>query len=150
MQAEHQRQNEAINLKKIEALGNEPITHLFDGYDFPEGVKLLNTEREVYLEATYMKHCLHSCYYERMKKGRYIAFSIIIGGERVTLGCSIGSSGCYIQYDQCHSRYNGSSSDPMREFVSKLIKNINQHIADVKGIEPLDWDRFIADYELPY
>lgn len=138
MQAEHQRQNEAINLKKIEALCNEPITHLLDGYDFPEGVKLLNTEREVYSEATYMKHCLHSCYYDRMKKGKYIAFSIGIGGERVTLGCSLSSSGCYLQYDQCHSRYNGSSSDPMREFVHKLIKNLNQHIADVKGLEPLD------------
>lgn len=150
MHAEHQRQNDAINIRKIEALGNEPITHLLDGYDFPEGVKLLNTEREVYLEASYMKHCLHSCYYERMKKGRYIAFSIIIGGERVTLGCSLSSSGCYLQYDQCHSRYNGSSSDPMREFVHKLIKSLNQHVADVKGIEPLDLDRLITDYELPY
>lgn len=149
MQAEHQRQNESINLKKIEALCNEPITHLLDGYDFPEGVKLLNTEREVYLEASYMKHCLHSCYYERMKKGRYIAFSIIIGGERVTLGCSIGDAR-FLMFDQCHSRYNGSSSDPMREFVSKFIKDINQYIADTNNLEPFDWDRFIADYDLPY
>lgn len=147
MQAEHQRQNEAINLKKIGALCNEPITHLLDGYDFPEGVKLLNTEREVYSEATYMKHCLHSCYYERMKKGRYIAFSIIIGEERITLGCTIGEAG-FLMFDQCHSRYNGSSSDPMREFVSKLIKGINQHITNTQALESFDWNSFIANYEL--
>jgi len=39
LQAEHQRHIEMIQLRKIESMDNSPASHVFDAFDFPEGVK---------------------------------------------------------------------------------------------------------------
>lgn len=148
LQAEHQRQIEAIQLKRIDAMESTPASHVLDAYDFPLGVKWLNTEGAVFKEATRMHHCLHSNYWGRIKRGDYIAFAIDHNDEHFTLGCRFNGDFC--MYDQAHTIYNGSVSDENRMFINDLIRDIDQFLAKQRELVDFDWNRFIRDYELPY
>ena len=146
--AEHQRHIERIQLKKIEAMDNDPASHIFDTYDFPEGVKWLNTEGEVFKEAAHMHHCLHSNYWKRIKRGDYLAFAIDHNGEHFTLGCRFNGDFC--MYDQAHTIYNGGVSHANMTWINDFIRDLDRFLGKQRDNVDFDWDRFIADYELPY
>lgn len=148
LHAEHQRHIDRIQLKKIEAMDNYPASHIFDAFDFPEGVKWLNTEGEVFKEASHMHHCLHSNYWGRIKKGDYIAFSIDHNGEHFTLGCRFNGDFC--MYDQAHTIYNGSVSPANMSWISEFIRDLDRFLSRQKGNADFDWDRFIQNHDLPY
>lgn len=148
LQAEHQRQIEAVQLKRIDAMESTPASHVLDAYDFPLGVKWLNTEGDVFREATRMHHCLHSNYWGRIKRGDYIAFSIDHNGEHFTLGCRFHGDFC--MYDQAHTIYNGSVSHANRMWINDFIRDLDMFLGRQRNAVDFDWNRFIADYELPY
>lgn len=148
LQAEHQRHIEMIQLRKIESMDNNPASHIFDAYDFPEGVKWLNTEGEVFREASQMHHCLHSNYWKHIKKGDYVAFAIDHNGEHFTLGCRFNGDFC--MYDQAHTIYNGSVYHANRMWIDDFIRDLDMFLSRQKDNVDFDWNRFIADYELPY
>ena len=146
--SEHQRQIEMIQLRKIEAMDNNPASHIFDAYDFPEGVTWLNTEGEVFREASNMHHCLHSNYWRRIKEGSYVAFAIDHNGEHFTLGCRFNGNCC--MYDQAHTIYNGDVSHDNRVWINDFIRDLGMFLDKQRDSVDFDWNRFIADYELPY
>ena len=146
--AEHQRHIERIQLKKIESMDNNPASHIFDTFDFPEGVKWLNTEGEVFREASQMHHCLHSNYWKYIKKGDYVAFAIDHNGEHFTLGCRFNGDFC--MYDQAHTIYNGGVSHANMTWINDFIRDLDRFLGKQRDNVDFDWDRFIADYELPY
>lgn len=150
LQAEHQRHIEMIQLRKIEAMDHNPASHIFDAFDFPEGVKWLNTEGEVFKEASKMHHCLHSNYWKHIKKGDYVAFAIDHNGEHFTLGCRFNGDFC--MYDQAHTIYNGGVSHANSMWINDFIQDLDRfiHRQNHKDDEVFDWNRFIQDYELPY
>ena len=148
LQAEHQRHIERIQLKKIEAMDNDPASHIFDAYDFPEGVKWLNTEGEVFREASNMHHCLHSNYWKHIKKGDYVAFAIDHNGEHFTLGCRFNGDFC--MYDQAHTIYNGGVSHANSMWINDFIRDLDRFLGKQRDNVDFDWNRFIQDYELPY
>lgn len=148
LQAEHQRQIEMVQLLKIEAMDNSPASHVFDAYDFPEWVKWLNTEGGVFKEASNMHHCLHSNYWRRIKEGSYVAFAVDHNGEHFTLGCRFNGDFC--MYDQAHTIYNGSVSHANLTWISDFIRDLDRFLSRQKDNVDFDWNRFIADYELPY
>lgn len=148
LQAEHQRHIEMIQLRKIESMDNSPASHVFDAYDFPEGVKWLNTEGEVFREASHMHHCLHSNYWNRIKRGDYVAFAVDHNGEHFTLGCRFNGDFC--MYDQAHTIYNGSVSHANMMWINDFIRDLDMFLGRQKENVDFDWNRFIADYELPY
>lgn len=124
--AEHQRHIERIQLRKIEAMDNNPASHIFDAFVFPEGVKWLNTEAEVFKEASRMHHCLHSNYWRYIKGGTYVAFAVDRNGEHFTLGCNFNGDFC--MYDQAHTIYNGSVSQANRMWINVFIHDLNRFL----------------------
>lgn len=68
---EHQRQIEIINAKEIASKDNKQIYQNVIG---TSDIKLLNTEKDVFLEGVNMHHCLYRCYYHKIKAKNYIAF----------------------------------------------------------------------------
>lgn len=148
LQAEHQRHIEMIQLRKIESMDSSPASHIFDTFDFPEGVKWLNTEGEVFREASHMHHCLHSNYWTRIKRGTYVAFAIDHNGERFTLGCRFNGDFC--MYDQAHTIYNGGVSNDNRAWINDFIHDLDRFLGSQRDNVNFDWDRFTQDYELPY
>lgn len=145
---EHQRHIEMIQLRTIEAMDNNPASHIFDAFDFPEEVKWLNTEGEVFKEASKMHHCLYSNYWSRIKKGDYVAFAVDHNGEHFTLGCRFNGDFCL--YDQAHTAYNGSVSHANMAWINDFIHDLDRFLGKQRDNVDFDWDRFIADYELPY
>ena len=145
---EHQRHIERIQLSKLESLDNNPASHVFDAFAFPKEVKWLNTEVEVFKEASRMHHCLHSNYWKHIKGGTYVAFAIDRNGEHFTLGCRFNGDSC--MYDQAHTIYNGSVSTEngvwIYDFIGSLNKFLNSPVANVD----FDWNDSILDYGLPY
>lgn len=146
--AEHQRHIERIQLRKIESMDQNPASHIFDAFDFPKEVKWLNTEGEVFKEASKMHHCLHSNYWSRIKKGDYVAFAIDRHGERITLGCRFNGDFCL--YDQAHTAYNGSVSHANRMWINDFIRDLDMFLGRQREAVDFDWERFIRDYDLPY
>lgn len=146
LQAEHQRHIERLQLRKIESMDNNPASHIFDGFDFPEGVKWLNTEGEVFREASKMHHCLHSNYWKRIKKGDYVAFAIDHNGEHFTLGCRFNGDFC--MYDQAHTIYNGSVSHANRMWITDFIRDLDRFLSIQRNTVVFDWARFMEDYDL--
>jgi hypothetical protein len=145
--AEHQRHIEMIQLRKIESMDNNPASHILDAFDFPEGVKWLNTEGEVFREASYMHHCLHSNYWNRIKRGEYAAFAIDHNGEHFTLGCKF--NGSFFMYDQAHTMYNGGISPANSMWINDFIHDLDRFLGKQRDNVDFDWDRFIQDTELP-
>lgn len=145
---EHQRHIEMIQLRTIEAMDNNPASHIFDAFDFPEGVKWLNTEGEVFREASKMHHCLHSNYWSRIKKGDYVAFAIDRHGERFTLGCRFNGDFCL--YDQAHTAYNGSVSHANRMWINDFVRDLDMFLGRQREAVDFDWEQLIRDYDLPY
>lgn len=146
--AEHQRQIEMVQLRKIESMDHNPASHIFDAFDFPEGVKWLNTEGEVFKEASQMHHCLHSNYWKYIKKGDYVAFAVDHNDEHFTLGCRFNGDFC--MYDQAHTIYNGSVSHANSMWINDFIRDLDRFLGKQRDNVDFDWDRFIQDYELPY
>lgn len=147
LQAEHQRHIERIQLRKIEAMDNHPASYIFDGFVFPEGVKWLNTEVEVFKEASRMHHCLHSNYWNHIKRGAYVAFAIDHNDEHFTLGCNFNGKFCL--YDQAHTIYNGSVSSANRVWIDAFIRALDRFLGNPIANVDFDWNSFISDYELP-
>lgn len=139
--AEHQRHIEMIQLKKIEAMDNNPASHILDSFDFPEGVKWLNTEGDVFREASSMHHCLYSNYWRRIKEGSYVAFAIDRNGEHFTLGCRFNGDLC--MYDQAHTTYNGGVSHDNMTWISDFIHDLDRFLCRQKNLVDFDWNRFI-------
>ena len=71
LEEEHKRQNAEFNLQAIKLKDNSPI---FDTFLDTDTIKLLNTEKDVFLEGTNMHHCLYNCYWDSIKRKKYIAF----------------------------------------------------------------------------
>jgi hypothetical protein len=148
LQAEHQRHIDMIQLRKIESMDNNPASHVFDAFDFPEGVKWLNTEGEVFKEASKMHHCLHSNYWSHIKRGDYVAFAIDHDGEHFTLGCRF--TGDFCMYDQAHTAYNGSVSHANHVWITDFIRDLDRFLGRQRTVIDFDWNLFIREYDLPY
>ena len=99
---EHQRQNNILSLKAIDDKLQNPIFNL----NVNTGtIKLLNTERDVFLEGTNMHHCLYNCYWNLIKDKKYIAFHMS-SPEDCTFSCTKRSNELvldqiYLAYDKC-------------------------------------------------
>lgn len=146
--AEHQRHIERIQLSKIEAMDNSPVSHIFDHFGFPEGVKWLNTEGEVYKEASHMHHCLHSNYWSRIKRGDYVAFAVEHNDERFTLGCALRGDFC--MYDQAHTVYNGHVSQENMDWINDFIRDLDSFLGGPRHHEDFDWGPFESEFDLPW
>lgn len=148
LSAEHQKHIERIQFRRIEAMANTPASHILDNFDFPEGVKWLNTEVEVFKEASHMHHCLHSNYWRYIKKGAYVAFAVDRNGEHFTLGCNFNGNFC--TYDQAHTIYNGSVSTANRVWINDFIHDLGMFLGRSREETDFAFDEFISDYGLPY
>lgn len=90
LQAEHQAYTRRLTARKLEIKHAEPIHEALEGKEtFPEyGARLLNNEKEVFAEGEEMSHCVYSCYFPRIKRKEYLAFSFK-GDVRATLGLRV-------------------------------------------------------------
>ena len=113
---EHKRQTEMLMSKEISAKKEIPIYDI-KGMKFP--FKLLNTERDIFLEGSFMHHCLYNCYYSRINKREYIAFHLDFP-EYCTLGVWLRNG--KPKLNQIYKKYDQRVSDETRKYAEDFVK----------------------------
>lgn len=129
LREEHKRQIREIALADIEAKGDIDI---YEGYKYPytKSITMLRTERDVFIEASEMHHCLHSNYWFRIQDYRYMAFSITYNGERATMGVYLDAYGD-LRIDQIQGPYNSSVSLAIQCICETYIEEYKQVFIDI-------------------
>ena len=114
---EHKRQTETLMSKEISAKKEVPIYNI-KGMEFP--FKLLNTEKDIFLEGSLMHHCLYNCYYGRINNHEYIAFHLDFPEE-----CTLGVWMCNGKpvLNQIYKKYDQRVSDETRKYAEEFIES---------------------------
>lgn len=119
----HQEQIRIDNAVKI---ASKPQTPIFDQLIGNEHITMLNNEREVYEEGLNMHHCIHSCYFNRIKKQEYIAFHMTFP-EDCTFGVKIASGEVIL--DQIYLKYDRHVKDETRQVARDFIKKHSKQLS---------------------
>lgn len=125
---EHQRQINELNRKEIEAKEQIPV---FNFVCTEPNIRLLNTEKEVFLEGTTMHHCLYTNYWNRIKAKNYIAFHMT-APENCTF--SFKKLNNEIVFDQAYCAYDKPVSNEtkqiIRDFLERTKKCLFAHLVN--------------------
>lgn len=148
----HQNQIERRELERLEAIDPKPIAPAFKA----DGLELILDERTCYLEGCLQHNCVHTCYWRRIKEGRYLVAHGTIHGERITLGITIARfSDCSLRVEQVHTIYNGNPSHEVQQYCLDWVdihhdelcaviqsirqfKNYDPVLLEEPAVEPVD------------
>lgn len=152
IEEEHKRQTETLMAKQ---LGSKKVVPIYDISTIEFPFRLLNTEKDVFIEGTTMHHCLYNCYYDRIKNHDYIAFHLD-SPEDCTLG--IWKYDGKPALNQIYKKYDQRVSDETRKYAEDFIKSHEDDLMKlfnqkVKENEPLNCtieNLPFWDVELPY
>ena len=118
----HQEQIRIVNAL---AIASKPQTPIFDQLIGNEHITMLNNEREIYEEGLTMQHCIHSCYFNRIKKQEYIAFHMTFP-EDCTFGVKILDDQPFL--DQIYLKYNNPVQRETSRIAEKFIEKYNEQL----------------------
>lgn len=159
---EHQRNIEEIMLKSDNSkLSDEPIhSELVEKDTFSYGentFKILNSEKDIFKEATFMHNCIHSHYFPRIDRGEYFVFVTEINkGEKVDIGYRWDWTNEKFQFEQMHTIYNGSVPVKIAEKLREAVESYQENLIRLRKFRCQYLDSFKAqkdapdDDELPY
>ena len=122
IQEEHKKQIKRLLAKEIDNKENNPI---YDTTAMTFPFRLLNTEKDIFVEGNVMHHCLYNCYYRKIKNHDYIAFHLD-SPEECTLGIHL--VGGHPELNQIYKKYDQLVSDETRQYA---ITFINTHANDL-------------------
>lgn len=118
---EHQKQIEQIQKLKIDRMDSAPIAEPFS----KDGLSLILSEKDAFLEGMTQHNCIHSCYWRKIKEGNYLVARGVVNGSYIDLGIYVDNG---VQFDQVHTIYNGSPSSEVqnrcREWISKNTQDL--------------------------
>ena len=123
LKEEHDNQNRLINLKNISEKKTIPI------YDYTintDNIKMLNTEKEVFLEGLNMHHCLYNCYWNDINNHKHIAFHMN-APENCTFSFKLNDNKDVI-LDQAFLAYNHAISSDTRSIITNFMKTYSEQI----------------------
>lgn len=131
---------------------------LFNKYS-PYELELLNTERDIFVNAQYMGNCTYRCYYPGVRRHSYLLFRGKHEDEIFNIGFTVSINGS-ISFDQCHGRYNSyleytsEIKDSMKDILESLrLLHMNDKLFisteyEVQEImNTIDWNAFERDLE---
>lgn len=113
---EHQKQ---ILAKRNGELSKKDETPIYTRTIGNDNIKLLNTEKDIFLESEMMCHCLYRCYYSRIRNKEYIAFHMRYP-EDCTFSVRPGMHNNII-FDQIYLKYDRMVQDSTKEIAQKFI-----------------------------
>ena len=122
----NQFHQEQIRIANALAIASKPQTPIFDQLIGNEHITMLNNEREIYEEGLNMHHCIHSCYFNRIKKQEYIAFHMTFP-EDCTFGVKVASG--EIILDQIYLKYDRHVQNETRQVALDFIKKHSKQLS---------------------
>ena len=139
---EHKKQIETLLAKELSAKEEKPI---YDTTLMTFPFKLLNTEKDIFIEGSTMHHCLYNCYYNKIKDHDYIAFHLT-SPEECTLGIYLNNG--YPTLNQIYKKYDRPVSKETREYANNFI---NTHASDLLKLfnQKIDKKHFVQSITFP-
>lgn len=130
LEAEHQNQIEIVNAKELE---RKDATPLYEQVVETDTIKLLNNEKEVFMEGRLMHHCVYNCYFRSMKQGTFMAFHMK-QPEECTF--SIRHENGKLTFDQIHLKYNAIVKPETKQIALDFMeKNADALIKSFKAAQ---------------
>ena len=130
LEAEHQNQIEMVSAKELE---HKDATPLYEQVVETDTIKLLNNEKDVFMEGQLMHHCIYNCYFRRMKQGTFMAFHMK-QPEECTF--SIRYENEKLTFDQIHLKYNAIVKLETKQIALDFIeKNADALIKSFKAAQ---------------
>ena len=156
---EHQRNIEEIMLAQESALSDEPIYDALvkDDTLTSEGVtfKILNTERNVFREASFMHNCIHSHYFPEISRGKYLVLSTETEDEgKIDIGYRW--DGEKFAFEQIHTIRNGHVPDGVKESLLRKVEAFQQYLIGLhekfvqQPVTNIVRTHFVAGEDLPF
>lgn len=124
MNAEHLKMVLEISGLLLDETADTPI---HDTVIENKDIKMLNTEKEVFVEGSSMRHCLFTNYLKSIKKKKYLAFHMELP-ERCTIGIRLNNG--EPELDQAYRSGNrplkeSSTYEIIKDFISSKITEIS-------------------------
>ena len=130
LEAEHQNQIETVNAKELE---HKDATPLYEQVVETDAIKLLNNEKEVFMEGRLMHHCVYNCYFGSMKQGTFMAFHMK-QPEECTF--SIRHENGKLTFDQIHLKYNAIVKPETKQIALDFMeKNADALVKSFKAAQ---------------
>lgn len=98
------------------------------------GFRLMESQKEIFEEGTYMDHCVYTNYWSSIKNGSYLVYHLTKGDEEATLGLNLYAD--KITFNQCYRKRNELISDELQKDVESFIKHLNNKAAIAGYIKP--------------
>ena len=133
---EHQKQIELKLKREISSKSLEPVYK--NVFDTPSNIVLLNTELDVFMEASKMHHCLYHSYWDRIVNHKYIAFHMT-SPEECTFSIKNNVINKIPVFDQAHLVNNGCVSAETIRFIDTFITTNRENLEKMfeEGLEKL-------------
>lgn len=143
MHEEHIRQIRQVQLAEIEDKVETPV---FSEEINGPSIKMLNSEKEVFLEGLVMHHCLYACYWHKINAKKYIAFHMS-APEDCTFSYRLRNNEVIL--DQAFLAYDKKISGETQKVIDKFTKENAEKIKKLLMEEVSKAEHFAEDI-LPY
>lgn len=108
-----------------------------------DGIRMLRSERDVFVEASSMSHCLWTNYWSTIKERKMLAFHLHHGGEDSTFSVYRGFNG-KVMLDQIRQSHNRAVSKDSRDYALAFISANDGLFSKVLRQDS------VTDYDLPF
>ena len=151
---EHKKQIQILMERELSKKDDKPIyEHVIN----TDTIKLLNTEKDIFLEGKNMHHCLYTNYYHRIKEKKYIAFHMTYPEDctfSIRVCGTVNNIADKLIFDQIYLKYDRSVKPETRDVAVAFMHDHNKELCEMfnekmnileetsKLFEPLD------DFEL--
>lgn len=127
---EHMKWTEEIHQLKTRNCSTEPIWKKC--VKLPEGVTLINSEKEIANEGSSMHHCIYTNYCSHLKNKRMIAFHVI--NENGDFTCSFCFKNNQIIFDQAYKAWNKRLTNSEME----IAQSLKQYAIALVALNPIE------------
>lgn len=117
LNAEHHRMVQEINKFDVESKSDKP---LYEETIEEDDIRLLNSEKDVFLEGINMHHCVYTNYFKRISNGLYLAFHMK-APEDCTIGVSVNDLGEPL-FNQAYGFRNTPIQKPTKILIDAFLE----------------------------
>lgn len=126
IELEHKKQIEILKSKELSEKKTVPIYDCT--IEFPNGMSLLNTEKDIFSEGSFMHHCIYTCYYPQILSHSYIAFHLV-EPEECTLGVFIHNNRPVL--NQIYKKYDKPVLDSTKKYAETFIEKYSDELMEL-------------------
>jgi len=141
---EHNKMTNLLMLEELKYIKNHRVVYNNKVMEFiddlpKDNFRLLETERDLFIEGSTMKHCVYTNYKDSVLVSKYVVFHVTYCGDELTLGCKIDNDNKII-FSQLYGIGNKQPNKESVVFVERFFKIKEEICVPFDGDEvDLEW-----------